>query len=82
MYNHKQSMTKEDKQLLQESRILSEILSRNIKKLKCQIFFEIVTVVQRCTTVTCHKSPCQWGSRALLMRPAAVGKKLLVWHEV
>lgn len=40
-------MTKEDKQLLQESRILSEILSRNIKKLKCQIFFEIVTVVQR-----------------------------------
>ena len=28
------------------------------------------------------KSLCQWGSRALLMRPTAVRKKLFLWREV
>lgn len=34
------------------------------------------------TDVDRDKRQCQEGSSALLMRPAAVGKKLFLWHEV
>ncbi len=29
-----------------------------------------------------YRSQCQWGSQALLMRAAAVRKKLFLWREV
>ncbi len=46
-----------------------------------QVYVVVFTANQRASaTVATEKRPCLRGSRALLLRPAAIGKKL--WREV